>query len=312
MFDKICSHCKTENSSAANYCRRCGFILPGGSAEVSSDKTLLSKISDLQNKIAEMEIVVKTKDNDLADIKRDAVIKNEAFQKLQSENSNLRSSLYAANQRVNSAEKEVKVAKDSLAESKSSKFSIHTFYLITLIFISSFGARLYIENRHEDSEISSLNYKNTELSSSVKSLTSTNDELQAANNSLSSVVEKVSGNTPLIVASVEVKDASTNYGAIIDSSNTTYLYFRFTAYSLVNSATKVYIKIYTPYGLSRGNSSPSGYSFDYTIYPSKNQTETFEISGWGNSEKGNWSPGDYRVEIWCKDKCIGVKSFTIY
>lgn len=312
MFDKICSHCKTENSSAANYCRRCGFILPGGSAEVSSDKTLLSKISDLQNKIAEMEIVVKTKDNDLADIKRDAVIKNEAFQKLRSENSNLRSSLYAANQRVNSAEKEVKVAKDSLAESKSSKFSIHTFYLFTLIFISSFGARLYIENRHEDSEISSLNYKNTELSSSVKSLTSTNDELQAANNSLSSVVEKVSGNTPLIVASVEVKDASTNYGAIIDSSNTTYLYFRFTAYSLVNSATKVYIKIYTPYGLSRGNSSPSGYSFDYTIYPSKNQTETFEISGWGNSEKGYWSPGDYRVEIWCKDKCIGVKSFTIY
>lgn len=282
---KVCSHCKTQNNDSANYCRQCGFVFPDVNLQSGNiDNSLIDKVNELQKRVSDAEVNSNNSQREINTL-------NSRVSSLVSSNSSLQNrltqterSLASANSTINSerqkaknAQKEADEAKKSLSEAESSKSTLHAFYLISLIALG--------------------------ITALVQCI---------GKSTLSGIVEKVSGNTPLIVSSVEIRDASTSYGATIYSKNTTYLYPRITAYSLVDGSQKVYVKLYTPYGLSTGNSSPSGYSYDYTIYPSKNQTGTYELSGWGNNDKGNWASGSYRVEIWCKGKCIGTKSFTIY
>lgn len=58
------------------------------------------------------------------------------------------------------------------------------------------------------------------------------------------------------------------------------------------------VRIYRPDGsLIRGQSSPVGYTFLYTI--NFNHKEgSFELMGWGNSSGQFYTPGTYRYEIW--------------
>ena len=79
----------------------------------------------------------------------------------------------------------------------------------------------------------------------------------------------------------------------------------------------VYVKLYDSYGnLQKSNSSPSGYTYSDEIsclfYDSQTINKTIELIGWGSSIKGNWEPGNYRIEIWYKGELLRGMTFRIY
>lgn len=109
------------------------------------------------------------------------------------------------------------------------------------------------------------------------------------------------------------KDGSieTNYGNTLYSSYTMYLKPRIDYYGYKTGSVTLYQKLYTPYGLSTGTSSPSGYSTKTEVYLYEGNNTT-ELQGWGNERKGHWSSGWYRYEVWYNGKCLASESFYIY
>ena len=83
------------------------------------------------------------------------------------------------------------------------------------------------------------------------------------------------------------------------------------SYTGLTSGTKTLkVKLYKPDGsLSEGSYSSYSYSDDVYVYDGN---YSFTLSGWGNSSRGNWSKGTYRIEIWYENTCLKAKTFTIY
>ena len=124
---------------------------------------------------------------------------------------------------------------------------------------------------------------------------------------------------PLIISDISVgntysdRSIETNYGGYISSSRTMYLTPQI-KYIGLNSGQSITLKVklYTPDGsLSRGNTSPSGYSNETQIYINAGE-QSATLIGWGGSSMGHWRAGKYRYEIWYNNRCIGMKEFTIY
>lgn len=283
MDNKICTHCKTENSASANYCRKCGFLLSDGNAEVSSDKTLITKIKDLQNKVSEAETESKLMKNSLFNLTDEKSSLQQRVNSLQKENGNLLSDLCSANQRANAAEQEAKNAKSKISKSKFHKLILHLIYIIIIIGVSIFG----------------IIQCNNNLS-----LNSTNEDLY-------DFLENVGDITPFLVGDIDVWNKGERSDAIY-SSNTTYIIPEVEIYSFISGYVDIYVKLYTPDGLSTGDSSPSGYSYKDEFYLYKYTSNICEFKGWGGEDKGHYPPGEYLFEFYYRGKCIGSKSFTIY
>lgn len=161
----------------------------------------------------------------------------------------------------------------------------------------------------------------SDLTSANNSLSSKESELSQVQKKLSNYQNKVGKHLPLIVTDIEIanhyKDSKeeTGFGGTIYSKNSMYLTPRISYIGLVEGTRKFLIKLYRPDGtLSTGSPSsetPKGYSYSSSgyIYEGENK---LELSGWGNEKKGNWSKGTYKIEVWYNDKCLKVKSFTIY
>lgn len=293
MANKICTHCKTENSASANYCRKCGFLLPDGNAEVSSDKTLITKIKDLQNKVSEAETESKLMNNSWVNLTNEKSSLQQRVSSLQKDNDNLLSDLYFAEKRANAAEEEAKRAnaaeqeaknaKSKLSKSKFHKLTLHLIYIIIIIGVSIFGI-IQCDNN--------------------SSLNSTNEDLY-------DFLENVGDITPFVVGDIDVWNKGERGDDFIFSSNTTYIIPEVEIFSFISGYVDIYVKLYTPDGLSTGDSSPSGYSYKDEFYLHKYTSDTYEFKGWGGKDKGHYPPGEYLFEFYYKGKCIGSKSFTI-
>lgn len=147
-------------------------------------------------------------------------------------------------------------------------------------------------------EISDLKYQNT----------SNNDK----NRMMSAAFKKVMEDTPLIVRDIEIWNAGENIGDPIYSSNTTFIHHQATFIANDEySGDSILVKFIAPYGLTQGTNSPRGYSYKQAVLYSPYEMCVSGSDGWGNENKGNWSPGSYRIEYWLNNKCIGSKSFTI-
>ena len=125
-------------------------------------------------------------------------------------------------------------------------------------------------------------------------------------------------NIPLIITDIQMgnlyenSQIETDYGSEIYSKNTMYIAPSINYIGLKSGSETLKVKFFNSQGtLSTGTTSPAGYSYsnDNYIYNGKN---TMTLSGWGSKNKGHWSAGNYRIEIWYKDKCLSSKSFTIY
>lgn len=172
------------------------------------------------------------------------------------------------------------------------------------------GAELYTRDAEH---IKGIFYKSVEV---INKLTSDIiEECEAVkSNSITSISE-----IPFIITNMEVantdKDGNIiqDYGTSIWDYKTKYLKPRITIKPLNNSGTyTVYVKLYKDGSLSTGSSSPSGYSYSYTISMTDNFSKIIELSGWGSNTAGHWNAGDYRFEVWYGDYCIGSKKFKVY
>lgn len=150
-------------------------------------------------------------------------------------------------------------------------------------------------------------------------LRNNNSTLFIRNVALNSKVDAVSKfmqDTPILVNNIKVWNEGEEDKDVIYSRNTTYIYHSadfFSTNEIQNA--DIFIKFIAPNGLStgtfNGEKSPSGYSYKQTISLAPFWVSNHSSIGWGNKTKGIWSAGNYRIEYWYKDKCIGSKSFRI-
>lgn len=177
-----------------------------------------------------------------------------------------------------------------------------------------------------------INQLNTIVSSYADSLeNSTNQiiylqsELAAYKNSLHKIESNIKSanskqqTTPINITNIEIGNTDyngniiNNYGSTIYSGNTLYLQPKIYYNGITAGATiTLKIKWYDPNGTLRtGTSSPSGFSQQQALYV-LDGANTHILQGWGNNNKGNWSKGTHRIEIWYNDTCLKSKTFTIY
>lgn len=105
-----------------------------------------------------------------------------------------------------------------------------------------------------------------------------------------------------------------DYGSVLMASKIKYLAacIVYDGLSDDGETIKIYTKIYEPDGsLSRGPSSPKGYSFvsEITVQPWDNWK--VNLKGWGNKDGGTYSPGKYRYELWYEGRKLYSKTFTL-
>lgn len=162
--------------------------------------------------------------------------------------------------------------------------------------------------------------KNTisEQKQTISTLNNKVDELESKYNSLESDYSNITSTYPLKITNIEIGNTysggqiETNYGYSIYSSRTMYLKPKIYYVGYNSGSYNFKVKWYTPSGvISQGKNSPSGYSQSQSIYVYSGQNEE-TLNGWGNSNKGNWSSGTYRIEIWYNNMCLKSKNFTIY
>lgn len=160
--------------------------------------------------------------------------------------------------------------------------------------------------------ISYIEEQNESLEQSKRSLERKNDKLEVQ-------LDAVKYYMPILIKDIEMgnvyKDGTieTSFGSTIYSSNTMYLKPRI-KYEGLNTGEDItlYVKLFRPNGgMSTGDKSPSGYSYSYNIYVYSGENLE-ELSGWGNENKGNWSSGTYRIEIWYNNVCLRSERFTVY
>ena len=141
------------------------------------------------------------------------------------------------------------------------------------------------------------------------------------NKELQAHIEKVADVCPIVITEIQMGNTKSggqiisDYGKKIYSSKTQFLKARISYMTVdanVNDDIELKYNLYTPSGkLSTGTSSPRGYSSSGEVEISSYDTSA-EIFGWGYSQSGHWAAGTYKFEIYYADRCIGVKTFTIY
>lgn len=167
------------------------------------------------------------------------------------------------------------------------------------------------------------NYERSEYREMCETASSTMNSLKQerdnAKSELSNLKSKVSNTYPLIITDIEIAnvtydgDIQTNYGYSIHSSSTMYLQPRIKYTGLSSGNKTIKVKWYNPDGtIRRGTSSPSGFSQSQSMYVYSGDNNTYTLLGWGNSSKGHWRSGTYRIEIWYENTCLKSKTFTIY
>lgn len=190
-------------------------------------------------------------------------------------------------------------------------------FLFLGLIVSIFrGVELYNDNETLSSKIIS---KNREVSTLGHKNTTLLEEKRKAEEALAALKSKIGNSYPLIIYDILIANVSyegeveANYGNTIYSSNTMYLKPKIKYYGIDSGYKTLKVKWIRPDGsMSSGTSSPYGFSQSSSNYISSGSDNSLELGGWGNSNKGHWSSGTYRIEIWYDNACLKSKSFTIY
>lgn len=158
------------------------------------------------------------------------------------------------------------------------------------------------------------------LSSLQVSLSNEKSKREEAESKLEDLKSSISSSIPMLITDIEIANIykggsiETNYSGSIYSSNSMFLMPRITYTGIrTGESITLYAKLYGISGtLQTGKSSPSGYTFSDNVTVSSGSGNTYELKGWGGSDKGFWSRGTYRYEIWYGNVCLRAKTFTLY
>ncbi|MDR1867170.1 MAG: hypothetical protein LBQ77_02750 [Treponema sp.] len=152
-------------------------------------------------------------------------------------------------------------------------------------------------------------------------------ELVLKTNSVPSLITKVETNSmqkpittvPIVITSIYVgnSDAAGQWihkpGEKLNASEMRYLKTVITYHSKVNTDITLYVKVLTPDGglISHPFVSPSGYSFSETRNINRSENLYWDFRGCGRPDRSIYRPGDYRVEIWYENICVGYTTVTL-
>lgn len=203
------------------------------------------------------------------------------------------SDLFSTNQELNRQNKDLNNQVASLNKQKKQYklvTALSILFLLAIIGIIAFGHNiLTLRGEVEDKE-SIIVEKNGKIESLEKDMSKKEATINSLKRDIASKDALISKRDsfmlgfasltpcPIAISDIEIKNEDQEYGATIYSSNTTYIYSRMSVHSLIDGAVDIYVKFVTPYGLSTGSSSPSGYSYTSTASLTKNQTTTIGVS----------------------------------
>ncbi len=162
------------------------------------------------------------------------------------------------------------------------------------------------------SDKSQLQNDSTQLKNEISQVQIDRDKLQEENEQLKSENEKLKDDYEKLLNSEVHVDVSRiynyeNFSTYLDSLEITYLFlnYRVSTASNFSGQEKLFIKILEPDGtLMTGISSPEGYTMEVSPYSSQ--------SGWGSHTPGAYHPGEYKIEFWYKEICVGQKTVQIF
>ena len=223
---------------------------------------------------------------------------------------------------------ELKTKYEKLAEQKKQyKKVVVLCVLIAMCGIGLFflkdsldSTRSNLENARNDimQKEDIIKTRNGTIASLESSLSTEQSRRERAEDELAELKNSYSNYMPVLITDVEIANVyydgsiETDYGGTIYSSYSMYVKPKITYKGIkTGESISLDIKLYTPSGLSRGDSSPSNCSWTESFYVSSgSNTQSFQ--GWGGASKGHWTSGTYRYEFWYGSVCLMAKSFTIH
>lgn len=200
----------------------------------------------------------------------------------------------------------------------------YSFVILLTMIILGCGIGLFFLNDNLNSTKSELNqaYQTiTNNNNKILELNSTidnkNKELEQEKNRYSNLETEIAAVAPLVITRVEIGSTyrdggiETDFGKTLYKSRARYLTPKVYYRGFSSGSYTIKTKWYRPDGsMVTGDSSPAGYSQSSSYYFSKDSDNT-QLGGWGYESAGYWNTGIYKLEIWCNDKCLFIKSFTI-
>lgn len=166
-------------------------------------------------------------------------------------------------------------------------------------------------------------YNQNQLSETIQNLQDVSEKLSAIHCNENGVYDFVNqlnlSSVPLIINDVLIGNTDyngnieTSYGNRISASNTMYLKPKVKYFGIKSGVQTLRIRWIKPDGtISKGNSSIGDFSqiSGYNISAGKN--DEICLSGWGGTNKGHWTAGQYFIEIWYEEIRLIRKPFTIF
>ena len=217
---------------------------------------------------------------------------------------------------------------DNKEKKKGGKF---LKYLSLILFLLLAGSAAWIYHITNDTDVAKSGLKNAngrisdlegtlsslrfELDTTARSL----DQERKANEVLKKENDSLRTIFPIYISNIEVANADgsgrtiSGYGKDISASTSMYLMPRITYYAFKPGENiEIFVRLYGADGKCvTGDSSPDGYSYSYKINPVMPGENTLSLSGWGGADRGHFSPGTYRYEVWYDDMCLKAVTFKL-
>ena len=155
------------------------------------------------------------------------------------------------------------------------------------------------------------------LISMAKNL-SLKDQMESALNEKDRIISVAADAYPIVIRDMSFSnrkqggDVISKYNEKIYSYKTQFIDSKLDYYGMTDGYINLDVKFITPNEtLSKGSSSPKGYSFSQGVYVYKGYNSV-SLNSWGGSKSGHWSKGTYRYEVWCDGRVLYVKYFTVH
>lgn len=230
-------------------------------------------------------------------------------------------SLREQNQKANEEIARLQEANANLERKKKQ----YSFVILLALIILGCGVGLFFLNDNLNStrgELEQANQtisnKNSEISELNSTIESKNREIKQEKERYSNLESEIASVAPFVITRVEIGSTykgggmETVFGSTLYRSRARFLTPKVYYRGFTSGSYTIKTKWYRPSGsLITGDSSPYGYSQSNSNSFSKGSNE-LQLEGWGYESAGNWDTGTYKLEIWCNDKCVFIKSFTIY
>ena len=230
-------------------------------------------------------------------------------------------SLREQNQKANENIARLQEANANLERKKKQ----YSFVILLALIILGCGVGLFFLNDNLNStrgELEQANQtisnKNSEISELNSTIESKNRELKQEKERYSNLESEIASVAPFVITRVEIGSTykgggmETDFGSTLYRSRARFLTPKVYYRGFTSGSYTIKTKWYRPSGsLITGDSSPYGYSQSNSNSFSKGSND-LQLEGWGYESAGNWDTGTYKLEIWCNDKCVFIKSFTIY